>query len=39
VAARNIPESFVPDANQVVLFGVLLLTLLVRPAGLLGKET
>lgn len=39
VSARNIPESIVPDANQVVIFGVLLLTLLVRPAGLLGKET
>ncbi|MCW2666023.1 MAG: livH 9 [Frankiales bacterium] len=39
LGARNIPESVVPDANQVVIFFVLLLTLLIRPAGLLGKET
>lgn len=35
---RNIPESVVPSASAVVVFGVLLLILLVRPAGLLGKE-
>jgi branched-chain amino acid transport system permease protein len=35
---RNIPESVVPSASQVVVFAVLLLILLVRPAGLLGKE-
>lgn len=39
VSARNIPESVVPDASQVVIFVVLLLTLLLRPAGLIGKET
>ncbi len=39
LGARNIPESVVPSANQVVVFGILLLILLVRPAGLLGKET
>ncbi|HVE74186.1 MAG TPA: branched-chain amino acid ABC transporter permease [Mycobacteriales bacterium] len=36
---RNIPESVVPSANQVVVFFVLLLVLLFRPGGLLGKET
>jgi branched-chain amino acid transport system permease protein len=36
---RNIPESIVPSASQVVLFVVLLLVLFFRPAGLLGKET
>ena len=39
VGARNIPESVVPSANQVVVFLILLTVLLVRPAGLLGKET
>lgn len=39
LGGRNIPESVVPSANQVVVFLVLLLVLLVRPAGLLGKET
>ncbi len=39
LGGRNIPESVVPSANQVVVFGILLLVLLVRPAGLLGKET
>lgn len=38
LGARNIPESVVPSANQVVIFLVLLTVLLVRPAGLLGKE-
>ncbi len=38
LAQRNIPESAVPAASQVAVFGVLLLVLLVRPAGLLGKE-
>lgn len=36
---RNIPESVVPSASQVLLFVVLLLVLFFRPAGLLGKET
>lgn len=39
LGARNIPESVVPSANQVVVFLILLTVLLVRPAGLLGKET
>ena len=39
LGARNIPESVVPSANQVVVFVVLLGVLLIRPAGLLGKET
>lgn len=38
LAQRNIPESALPAASQVAVFGVLLLVLLVRPAGLLGKE-
>ncbi len=38
LGGRNIPESVVPSANQVVVFAILLLILLVRPAGLLGKE-
>lgn len=38
LAQRNIPESVFPAASQVAVFGVLLLVLLVRPAGLLGKE-
>ncbi len=36
---RNIPESVVPSASQVLVFVLLLVVLLVRPAGLLGKET
>ena len=39
LGARNVPESVVPSANQVVIFLVLLTVLLFRPAGLLGKET
>ncbi len=39
LGGRNIPESVVPSANQVVVFAILLLVLLIRPAGLLGKET
>lgn len=38
LAQRNIPESVFPAASQVAVFAVLLVVLLVRPAGLLGKE-
>lgn len=34
----RIPTEIVPGGNSVVVFAVLLLVLLVRPAGLLGKE-
>jgi len=34
----RIPTEVVPGGNSVVVFAVLLLVLLVRPAGLLGKE-
>ena len=36
---RNIPNSSLPGSGKVALFVVLLAVLLVRPAGLLGKET
>ena len=38
VAGTNIPADIIPSANAVVVFTVLLGVLLVRPAGLLGKE-
>jgi branched-chain amino acid transport system permease protein len=38
-AASNIPKTVLPGSGKVVLFGALLAVLLVRPAGLLGKET
>jgi branched-chain amino acid transport system permease protein len=38
-ATANIPKENLPGSGQVVLFVALLLVLLVRPAGLLGKET
>lgn len=38
LAITNIPTTTVPGASRVVVFGVLLLTLLIRPKGLLGKE-
>ncbi len=34
----RIPTEVIPGGNSVVVFAVLLLVLLVRPAGLLGKE-
>ncbi len=39
LAATNIPKDIVPGSGKVVLFIALLAVLLVRPAGLLGKET
>lgn len=39
LATANIPKENLPGSGQVVLFVALLLVLLVRPAGLLGKET
>jgi branched-chain amino acid transport system permease protein len=38
-ATANIPKENLPGSGQVVLFVALLLVLLVRPSGLLGKET
>lgn len=38
VAGTNIPPDIIPSANAVVVFGILLAVLLVKPAGLLGKE-
>ncbi len=38
VAVANIPSDLVPGSGKVVLFAALLAVLLVRPAGLLGKE-
>lgn len=38
-AQANIPKENLPGAGKVALFVALLLVLLVRPAGLLGKET
>ncbi len=38
VVGTNIPSTVVPSANAVVVFAVLLGVLLVKPAGLLGKE-
>ena len=39
VAGTNIPADIIPSANAVVVFLMLLGVLLVKPAGLLGKET
>jgi branched-chain amino acid transport system permease protein len=39
LAASNIPKDIVPGSGKVVLFAALLVVLLVRPAGLMGKET
>jgi branched-chain amino acid transport system permease protein len=39
LATANIPKESLPGSGQVVLFVALLIVLLVRPAGLLGKET
>ncbi len=38
-ATANIPKDSLPGAGKVALFVALLLVLLIRPAGLLGKET
>lgn len=38
-AQTNIPKDVLPGSGKVVLFVALLVVLLVRPAGLLGKET
>jgi branched-chain amino acid transport system permease protein len=38
-AQANIPKETLPGSGKVALFVALLLVLLVRPAGLLGKET
>jgi branched-chain amino acid transport system permease protein len=38
-AASNIPKTIIPGSGKVVLFVALLVVLLFRPAGLLGKET
>lgn len=38
IGGTNIPGDIIPSANAVVVFAVLLGVLLVRPAGLLGKE-
>jgi len=38
-AASNIPKTTLPGSGKVVLFVALLAVLLIRPAGLLGKET
>ena len=39
LAQANIPKDDLPGSGRVVLFVALLAVLLVRPAGLLGKET
>lgn len=39
LAASNIPKDIVPGSGKVVLFVALLAVLLIRPSGLLGKET
>ncbi|MCA1720571.1 MAG: branched-chain amino acid ABC transporter permease [Actinobacteria bacterium] len=39
LAASNIPKTTLPGSGKVVLFVALLAVLLIRPAGLLGKET
>ncbi len=39
MAATNIPKDIIPGSGKVILFIALLTVLLVRPAGLLGKET
>jgi branched-chain amino acid transport system permease protein len=38
-AQTNIPKEHLPGAGKVALFVALLVVLLIRPAGLLGKET
>jgi branched-chain amino acid transport system permease protein len=38
-AQTNIPKEQLPGAGKVALFAALLIVLLIRPAGLLGKET
>jgi branched-chain amino acid transport system permease protein len=38
IAITNISTETVPGVGRVIVFAVLLLTLLVRPKGLLGKE-
>lgn len=38
IAVANIPSDIIPGSGKVVLFLALLLVLLVRPSGLLGKE-
>lgn len=39
LATTNVSQSTLPGSGKVVLFASLLLVLLVRPTGLLGKET
>ena len=39
LAQANIPKDIIPGSGRVVLFVALLSVLLIRPAGLLGKET
>jgi branched-chain amino acid transport system permease protein len=39
LAQANIPKDIIPGSGRVVLFVALLGVLLIRPAGLLGKET
>ena len=39
LASANIPKEYLPGSGRVVLFVALLSVLLIRPAGLLGKET
>lgn len=38
LAATNLPQDVMPGSGKVTLFVALLLVLLIRPAGLLGKE-
>ncbi len=38
LAQANIPKEDLPGSGRVVLFTALLIVLLVRPKGLLGKE-
>ncbi len=39
LAQTNIPKDVIPGSGKVILFVALLAVLLVRPSGLLGKET
>ena len=39
LAASNIPKDILPGSGKVILFVALLAVLLIRPSGLLGKET
>jgi branched-chain amino acid transport system permease protein len=39
LAQANIPKDIIPGSGRVVLFVALLSVLLIKPAGLLGKET